>query len=281
MARLLDVVEKSPRPLLWVDDTVYSVRLLAGGAAPWLDPVACVAFRRKAVALLGPGVATLPVSEIAEAWVASRPDLRAAMTSGRRTTAALRALLADTGMRQHLVAVAHGLCASMSALPLVLVMPSPRRWVGLAARQAAGKGSPVAAGADEVDAAAVYMAEFLRDFAGVGVDALLLEEEVGREPETLDEVLWYEPVFNVGAHYRWDVGIRLPVGGRAEVHPPGSGFVIAPRPPAGTIGGMVLGAEFWSGEDPAAAQEGGFLFVEIPGDAKPELVLDRLASLRG
>ncbi len=255
MGRFLESVAQASPPLLWIDDDAYAARLLAGGNPPWLEAGGFVAFRRKAIGLLRSDVAAVPVAGIAGAWAAAHPGLRAEMEAARKLPGALRLLLADEGLQAHLAAIIQGLGAACSAQPLALVLPAPAAWLAACLPARAAEVDE-----DAIDAAAMYMAEFLRAFAPLRVDAVLLDERAAATPPDL-----LEPLANLAAHYRWDLGRRLSVPGEAV----GGGFVIAP-------GGLELSAAFWAGEPPPPVPAGGFRFVEVPADGVPEAVLDRL-----
>lgn len=281
MPKLLDRLAAGDKPLLWLDDTAYSDKLLASGKTPWHDGAEYVAFRRKAQGLLRPDFTVVPVGRIAAAWVASHPALKEAMAGKKRAVAPARTLLADEEMRAHLIEMLKGLRAAFSGALLVLAIPSPRAWVSEAWQLAFGADAEVEVGGDEADSCSVYVAEFVRSFGESGVDGLLLEEREGGEPASAEELAWYQPVMNIAGHYRWDLGVRLPTAAAFAGDATGLQFVIAPKPVAGAANGLDLGTAFWSGEAAAAAPAGGFRFAEVPVDAVPEKVLERLATLRG
>lgn len=281
MPRILDRLANASSSALWLDDSEYAERLLAAGHTPWLDSAGYLAFRRKAQGLLKPDFVVVPLGRFAAAWVASQPSLREAMASKKRAVVPARTLLADESLRAHLVETLSGLRAAFGNLPLVLSLPSPRALVFEAYALAFGAEAEVEVGGDEADSCAVYVAEFLRSFGESGVDGLLLEERADAEPASAEELGWYQPVINVAAHYRWDLGVRLPVAGAFAGAVVGMNFVIAPRVIEGAPIGLDLGAGFWTGETPAAPPGKGFRFATVPADAVPEAVLARLATLRG
>jgi hypothetical protein len=262
---------------LWLDYGAYAGRLLANGAVPWLDVDAASGWMRKAQSLLKSDVVSLPVAAVAADWLRAHPQLVAAMGAKRRSVYALKTLLADEALRSHLASLVRVLRASFSAAPLVLVLPSPRLWVIQAHAQAHG-GEAAEIDADAVDSAAAYVADFLRGFAEAGLDGLLLEESEETEPASAEDLQLYQAVFNVAAHYRWELGLRLPRGHCATAA--GLGFVLAPQPAAGATLGLRVPAAFWDGAAPPACPTGGFRFAEIPAEANPEGVLERLAALR-
>lgn len=280
MAKLLDAIAAAQGALVWIEDTQYSERLLAGGKSPWGDAAQYLAYRRKAAGLLKPGVNVVPLGSFASAWVSARPDLKEAMGARKRAVVPVRTLLADEAFRAHLIDTLQGLRSAFASAPLVLALPSPRAWVRDAYQLAFGDDVAIEVAGDEADSCAVYVAEFLRCFGDIGVDGLLLEEKIGAEPASAEEIEWYQPVINVAAHYRWDIGLRFVSGDGFSGEVRGIDFVIAPGMKAGAINGVAVPDSFWGGEDAPEATNGGFRYLSIPQDAVPEKVLERLATLQ-
>lgn len=268
----------SSRKALWLDYADYAGALLANGMVPWLDVAGCVAWQRKAQGLLKSDVLTLPVATVCARWLDRQPALREAMAAKRRAVFPLKTLLADEALRAHLVELAAGLRACFSDLPLALACPSPRRWVAEAYRQAHGAEAEVEVGEDEADSAAVYLADFLRAFGNAGIDALLLQESADSEPAAAEGLACYQPVLNVAAHYRWDIGLSAPAG-RYAGGSSGLGFVVAPSALPGTRAGCIVPADFWAGAAPPDCPPHGFRYAVIPAGVQPEAVLQRLAVL--
>jgi hypothetical protein len=279
MGALLDRIAASSTPLVWLDDVAYSARLLAAPSTVWFDVAALTAFRRKAASLLQSDVSVVPIGAVMEAAARADEDLLAEMRAKKRMVAPLRTLLGDARLRSIAIDAAQALCGTLNSKPLVASIPSPRRWISDAYAWAHGS-STADVGAEEVDSAAVYVAEFLRGLAAAGIDALLLEERVGDEPASANEIAWYQPVINVCKHYRWDLGLKLAGGAEFRGEAGDMAFIIAPRPPGGTVPGVATPASFWADESPPAVPVGGFRFAQIPADANPEYVLQRLKTLR-
>lgn len=270
MSRLLERIDAGP--LLWIDADEYCAQLFGGGQLPWLDAGGWLAWQRKAQGLLKSDVAVLSIAPVVDAWISAHPSLQQAMAAKPRLLSPIRALLADENLRAHLRELASGLRASHAALPLVLVLPSPRLWIALAYAQAFPSEAAAEVSADDADAAAVYVADFLRAFGDAGLDALLLVEVVDSMPANDDELSCYGAVFNVAAHYRWACGLRLPAGGGFDAAP--LDFVIAPDAPKGTRRHGV-----WIDAMTGAAPR--FAYLQVPPGLQPERVLERLAELRG
>lgn len=268
----------SERPL-WLDSTAYTARLLEGGQAPWLEIASFLSWQRKAQGLLRSDVIALQAEPVVDALLAMHPALRSAMAAKSRALFPLKTLLAATQLREQLSEMLGGLRACFPGTPLAFVVPSPRRWIALSYRQAFGADADVEAGVDEFDSASVYVADFLRCFSESGLDILLLDEAADTEPASPEDIEWYRPVLNVATHYRWQLGVRLPL---ATVDPgkiEGIDFFIAPRPLAASTG-VLTPDTFWTGNPPPACPAGHFRTADIPAEANPELVLDRVAVLR-
>jgi len=279
VAALLDRIGSAGAPALWLDDTAYSERLMAGGRTNWLETAEYIAYRRKAAGLLRPDVTVLPVEFVAKAWIDAHPELKEAMGSKKRVIVPLRTLLADEDLRAKLVDLLKGLRAVFGGSPLALALPSPRKWIALAYSQAFGDGATAEFGADEVETAAVYVAEFLRSFSEANVSVVLLQEPADGAALSAGELSSYQPILNLAGHYRWDVGIHFP--GPAAASLPGVAFTIAAQAIDGTPTGIITPAAFWADGAAPAMPAGGFKYAEIPKDAVPEKVLERLGVLRG
>jgi hypothetical protein len=291
MGMLIDRLESTPRGVLWLDSIDYAANLLAGGRAPWLDATALVAWFRKTQGLLGSDVVGLPLGALAQTWVGAHDELRVAMAARSpplgipslaarsRTIYPLRILLADEMLRAHMVDVSRSLRACVGEALFALVLPSPRRAVAEAFALAFGADLNVEVGEDQADSASLYMADFLRIFGEAGADVLLLEESASGEPQSAAELACYQAVLNVAEHYRWDTGLRVS-GTRYDGGESALSFVIAPRLLPGTRMGISVPASFWQGATAPACPAGGFRFSDIPPDAAPESVLERVALLR-
>jgi hypothetical protein len=279
MGALLERIAASRTPMLWLDDMAYSARLLGAASTVWLDVAALTVFRRKAEGLLQPDVTVVPIGAVIEAAAKADEELLAEMREKKRAIAPLRTLLGDARLRSITIDAAEALCGTLSPKPRVASIPSPRRWINEAFAWARGS-LAVDVGPEEVDSAAMYVAEFLRGLGTAGIDALLLEERAGEEPTSAEEIAWYQPVINVCNHYRWDVGLKLVDGSEFHGAAGNMGFIIAPRPPPGTVPGVTVPASFWADANPPAAPASGFRFTQIPADANPEYVLQRLKTLR-
>jgi hypothetical protein len=279
MGEFIEMLKRPRREsVIWLDSHNYAGRLLAGGAPPWLEVAAFVAWQRKTQGLLKSSVASLPLAPVVAAWLEVRPELRVAMGAKTRSVYPLKVLLADEPLREHLVEMASGMRSAVGGV-LALALPSPRAWVALAYRQ--GHTETIEVSEDEADSASVYVADFLRAFGGVGLDALLLQETPEEQPASIQDLLAYQAVYNVAVHYKWDVGLQLPgPAALSGAAPTDVAFVISGDTVFdGLPHGIALAHDFWKGVEQPAIGGANFHFAEIPENATPERVLERLASL--
>ncbi len=284
MSGFLEGVRQRPGQLLWLDSDAYAWRLFGGDPRQLLQPAEYVGLQRKAQGLLRSDVVALDVAAVARVMLEARPALREAMTQKRRAMAPLKTLAADAGLRQGIDDLLSGLRGSFASTPLALVMPSPRRWLRESYALTFGADAGIDIGEDEIDSAAVQLADFLRHFGESGIDVLLMSESADDPPASSDELEWYRPVLNVAAHYRWDVGLRLDAAPATPLGADGIGFVIAPPSDGSALAGVcghVIAPAFWSDSNAVAAPDAAdFRYAAIAADAKPETVLARLAALR-
>lgn len=271
-------------PRLWINFNDYTKKLLLGkDENPWTNPAAYMSFYRQAHGLVKAQVVVIDVWDLFQHWIREDSEALPAMAGKRRVTAALKAMLEAYAPRELLAEVITALANNYSSsAPLVMVMPSPRALLVKAHQAANGE----TAEPDEmsVDTAAMYVADFLRYFSETELSGVLLVEDPELMPASGAELAWYQPVYNVAKHYRWSVGSYLPTADADFDVPADLAFTIAPS--ASPLGAKSKGVEvtdlLWgdqAGEPLPSVQ--GFYYLTIPSDAKPELVLDTLSSLKG
>jgi len=279
-----------PRPV-WFDAAAYGrARLLGGAEVPWSSPAELSSFFAKLGGMFHSDAILVDLAELFAQRTAADQQLRTAMAARSRPGYALRTLLADEQARGTAAEAVRVLAATSGPVPLVLAVPAPGRWLAAAARQAQRDGSdpaPPDAGsqdagppdAGQAETAAIYCADFLRMFAGVGVDGLLLDE--GQVPAgELIHPDAYRPVLNVADHYEWPVLIQTGASA-AWPHGPVPGVAAwlgsaGPGEPAGRWG-IVAGADFWDGAGPPAGAD--LVLASVPAGADPESVMKRVRAL--
>ncbi len=281
MSRLLTSLDAPPsgraRPV-WLDAATYGrARLLGGGDVPWPSPAELSSFFAKIGGMFHSDAILVDLADLFAQRATADQQLRAAMAARSRPGYALRTLLGDEQARGTAVEAVRVLAATSGPVPLVLSVPAPGRWLVAAAQQAGSDTGPPDVG--QAETASMYSADFLRIFAGTGVDGLLLDE--GRIPAgELIHPEAYRPVLNVAGHYEWPVLIRTDAAA-AWPHGPVPGVAIwlgsaGPEEPSGRWG-MVAGRDFWAGVNPPA--EAGLVLALVPAEAEPEAVMKQVRAL--
>jgi hypothetical protein len=281
MSRLLASLDAPPsgraRPI-WFDAAAYGrAKLLGGGEVPWRAPAELSAFFAKLQAMFGSDEIGVDVADVFAQRAAADEHLRAAMAARSRPGYALRTLLGDEQARGDATEAVRALAATSAAIPLILPVPAPGRWLAAAAEQAGSGRGP--AGAEQAETAAMYAADVLRTFGGAPVDGLMLDE--GQAPaDALIHPEAYRSVLNVADHYGWPVLIRADA---AEAWPhgyvPGVAVWIGSAPASEPPGrwGVVTGAGFWAGADPPA--DADLVLTAVPAQADPEAVMNRVRAV--
>jgi hypothetical protein len=284
MSSLLASLDRPPsgrQHAIWFDAAGYGRdKLLAGRAVPWSSPADLTAFVGKLQGMFRSDVIAVDLAEVFAQRAAGDNQLRAAMTARARPGYALRTLLADERARGTAAEAVRALAATAGSVPLVLLVPAPGRWLGMAAELAGSEPGP--ADPDRAETAAMYVADMLRTFGGLGVDGLVVDE--GPTPASgLIPAEASRSVLNVADHYQWAALVRTE-GAPAWPHGPVPGVAAwigsdpppAPGQPPGRWG-LVAGPDFWEGADPAP--DADLVAVTIPAQAEPEAVMKRVRDL--
>jgi hypothetical protein len=281
MSRLLASLDAPPsgrERAIWFDAADYGrAKLLAGGTVPWDSPAELTSFAAKLQGMFRSDAILAEVADVFARRAADDAQLRAAMAARTRPGYALRTLLADEQARHTAAEAVRALAATAGGVPLVLIAPTPGRWLGMAAEQAGSDPGPI--DADRTETAAMYVADMLRTFGGLGVDGLLLDGGSTRESSLIHPEA-SRSVLNVADHYGWPVLIRADA---AMAWPHGSvpGVAVwlgsAPADDTPSRWGVVAGDGFWDGDDPAP--DAGLVLVPVPAQADPEVVMKRVRAL--
>ncbi len=287
MTDLLSALDAPPSgrsQATWFDSLAYCrAKLLAGGPVRWDSPGEVTAFFAKAQGMFRSDALLVDLGDLLAWRVADDDSLRAAMAARSRPGYPLRVLLGDEPVRAVAADAATAVAASAGGPPTVLSVPSPARWLAVAAEQAAaGAGTDAGTGPpdpDHAETAAMYAADFLRTFAGLGVGGLLLDEG----PAAVGDLIHpeaYRPVLNVADHYGWPVLIRA---GSVPAWPFGEVLGVTAwlgadqaAVPTGRWG-IVASAAYWDGADPPAAAD--LVHAAVPADADPDAVMQRVRAL--
>ena len=269
---------------LWIKSSAYSRRLLLGESGdPWENASTFLAYFSQAQGLLKPDVAVVEVGELFDSWLQRNPAAKAELSGKRKISYPLRKLLEQSQPRELLAEVIDAVLAHLRGqIPLVLAMPAPGYWLHLVSR-AIGR-DDIEMDSDTIEDSAMYVADLARSVSSAAVGGLLLEEFPSRQhPEPADIEL-YRPLINVAKHYRWPLVLRIGEAGVVNnaALTDISAFIgsAATMPGTGAAAGVDVSAALWAGQPVPELTPTQFYFCEIPRDATPELVLDRLAGLK-
>jgi hypothetical protein len=258
---------------LWVDAWDYGKALLAkGGEPPWLDVGELVAYHRQLQSLVSSDIVVIELESFYHSWLQQSPGLQEAMAAKKRLGYALKTLLADTGAREHLHEIVEALAGLYPAQPVLLALPSPKRWMAIAYGQAHALDG-VEVSWDDAESASMYVADYLRSFANCDIAGLLLRDSDG--PASDEEVARYQPVLNVAEHYRWQVVLDVCSQGYQPGPEQGISFCLGDGNGKSTCPKTSLD-ELRS----VSAVKPAFLYLTIPENAVPESVLDWLEAAR-
>lgn len=273
-------------PRLWIDFNAYTKKLLLGeNENPWASPASYMSFYGQAHGLVKAEIVVLDVWDLFQHWMQEDDEAIPSMAGKRRVTVALKTMLEAFAPRELLAEVITAMSNNYGdAVPMVLVLPSPRLF--LAKAHKAANGVDVEPDESNIDTASMYLADFLRYFSETNLSGVLLMEDSALMPTNGSELSWYQPVINVAKHYRWTVGVYLPSVDTDFSVPDDINFTIVSNEPGAEVNamGVDITSQLWNGQDTEEVldSEGkAFYYLTIPTDAKPESVLETLSSLRG
>jgi hypothetical protein len=270
---------------VWLKSSAYTQRLLLGEAGdPWASGAHYLAYFSQSHGLLKPDVAVLEVGDLYDAWNAAHSgQLAASLGNRRKPVTALRKLLEAEAPRKLLAEVVEAVLANLRGqTPLVLSLPSPRRWTNHA-NQLTGS-TDIEVTADDAEDASMYLTDLIRSVSAFPVSGLLLEEGRDNANFNAEDLTRYTSIVNVVRHYRWSLALRLP--NEAVPAPEALADFDAVISPAVELAGAAalgrdISAAFASGAAVAPLQGRQFYFAEIDAGLRPESVLESLARLRG
>lgn len=270
---------------VWLKSSAYTRRLLLGEAGdPWVSGAHYLAYFSQAHGLLKPDVAVLELGELYDAWnTANSGALVASLGNRRKPVTALRKLLEAEAPRKLLAEVVEAVLANLRGqTPLVLSVPSPRRWVNHANLLTGSTDIEVTA--DDAEDASMYLTDLIRSVSAFPISGLLLEEGRADKDFSAEDLTRYTSIVNVVRHYRWSLALRLPNDAQpaAETLADFDAVISPALTTAGTAAlGRDISAAFASGAAVVPLQGRQFYFAEIDPGSRPESVLETVARLRG
>lgn len=276
---------------LWIDFIEYADRLFSGnGDMIWTNPSQFLSVYGQGQQLVQSDVLSVPISSFFRNWLDMHSEMIEPAWRKKSITFVCKKILALKEPKQVMREVLSGLQSLYSGHPIALVIDSPRRWLLELKKRMGGEngGEPWEPAETEIDAAAMYLADYLRSFSEYRISVLVLDEEEA-DPTEIGEI-WslYQPVWNVASHYQWDKGVRwrgeavsLPVGTNVDfvLFPTASWEKLDDLRGRGMVAAGGLTTDFWEKSSPIPAAGYGMAYGVIPADAHPEHVLDQLKAL--
>lgn len=276
---------------VWIDFLPYANRLFAAGRNDlWNNADTFISVFSQGQGLLRSDVLSIPVLPFYQARLDQDADLTQSW-SGKRAAFALKKMLAwsepQTIIRDILTGLQH---LYQGAKPVVLLLPSPQKWLQWL-HPMVRPGQELSLAEDDIEAASMYLAEFLRGLSSFGLSSVVMEEQ-DQPVFRIDQALsLYRPVLNLAKHYQWSTGVLL-----EEAFQVGSGMIkdfdftliknsdmsaLTTFWEKGCPIGGGLNRNFWSGQPVLTELAHTKLFYgEVPEDAEPETVLSQLKWLR-
>lgn len=273
----------------WLDLLVYANQLFANGRDDlWKNPDTFLSVFGQGQMLLQSDVLHIPLENVYVDLLEKGDFVHE--WAGKKPTFLLKKLLAldvpKEFMREILTNIQN---SHMASKPIVIVIPSPQCWLEQL-QQYVNPGKEVAISEDDIESAAIYMAEYIRFFSTLGVAAIVIDEKDNHLLSLVEVLPLYQPLINVGRHYQWLIGLKQETSSEEVDHLinhvdfiliDNIGFteLLSYWEKKFPIGGG-LNRDFWLAEckenDPIIK---GLLYGEIPNDAKPENVLSQLKVL--
>jgi hypothetical protein len=276
---------------VWLDFLPYANRLFAAGRKDmWNNADTFISVYSQGQGLLQSDVLGIPIYDFYSAFLDQHDDLIQSWT-GKKSTFALKKLLSVDEPRKVISDVLSGLHnLYQEAKPFVLMLPSPQKWLQWLHPRVRPE-RQISLNEDDIEAAAMYLAEYLRGFSTHGLSAIVLEENDPTVFNIDQAIPLYRPILNLAKHYQWSVGLLMEgpsdeTSGTADeidfyLFRNSDLTTLGPLWEKGCCIGGGLNRNFWSGKqalpDLSSAK---LMYGVVPEDAEPETVLSQLKSLR-
>lgn len=274
---------------VWINFISYANRLFAGGREDlWNNPDTFISVYSQGQGLIKSDVLSIPVENVYTDFL-QREKEHIEPWMGKRPTFVLKKLLAFEQPKKLLVDILTGLQnLYQGSQPLALVLPSSQSWLqSMHAMVRPNQDTSISD--DDIEAASMYLAEYLRGFSTLGLSAIVIREADSPVVKLSDALPLYQPILNIAKHYQWLLGIEGSVREIEDLKNEIDFFLfgscdltdLIPLWKKGlTIGGG-LNREFWMESiNEIEKSQIGLTYGKIPEDAEPEKVLSKLQELR-
>lgn len=276
------------RPAAWIDFIHYANRLFAAERKNiWGNEDTYISIFSQGQSLVQSDVLTISIHNFYRQWLSDHMDLLQNY-AGKKATFILKKIIAADEPKRIIKNVLAGLENLYNrSKPVALVVPSPQMWLNWLYANMRSEVPELKE--NEIEAAAMYTAEYLRDYSSFGLAAIVLEEDEKSSVHSFGSISLYKPIINIVRHYQWATVLLLDgtVQKTIEKHEDIDFFLVKGSPFSElnsllqeheNIGGG-LNDSFWSGA-PINAENALFVYGEIPEQAEPETVLAQLKRIR-
>lgn len=253
----------------------------------YLKPATFISVFTQGEGLLKPDLLSIHVNPFYDVFLNEKKELVDSW-KGKKTSLAFKKALA---LEEPKVIISEIVTAlkSLYSKPLLITIDSPQKWFHQIQELITSEKAE-SLSLDDLERASMYIAEFLRSFSTLGVNAIVLREEK-KSDFSNDEVLSsYQPILNVANHYKWPLGIQFDHGilEPSDISDKVNFYLFQSIDLAensrlqdkGLSVGGGLNNDFWSGSLKETFIRKGLLFGKIPPDAEPEIVLAQLKALQ-
>lgn len=268
-------LDGSADPPLWIDFADYAHRVFAQQSDSWLtDPNSFVGGLSQAQGVINSEVIAI---DIVAPYIACTHFADASPAS------AVQAMLEDEDATRYVENVLDALVHRFGAdIDLILQLPTPAALLRTA-------GLEEAASFDDLDDTAIALVNVVRRFADKPLDGILL---IANDTLSDDEAEALESVVSAVRHYGWHVAVsfthdasEIDASSRIDadvlLYPEQDFAAISAAANDDSRLGGGLGKRFWQADTPLEADGAALFYGLIPQSTQPELVLSRIAALRG
>lgn len=254
----------------------------------WSNEDTYISIFSQGQSLIKSDVLSISIHNFYRTWLSNNMDLLQDYAE-KKTTFILKKILATDEPKGVIKKVLSGIENLYNgSKPVALVVPSPQMWLTWLYSNIRPDEVP-SLGENEIEATAMYLAEYLREYSSNGLSTIVLEEDDRSSVASSEMLALYKPVINIARHYQWSTGLLINRTSHNEVKKNDDiDFFLMKGSDLSELSlllkendriGGGLNALFWSGQQ---IDTGSITLVygEIPENADPETVLAQLKIIR-
>lgn len=241
-------------PSCWVDGMAFGQAVLRGGENPWAKPEGLGLFHRELESLLNFDLIEISIDAAMDALLEKSP-----VDSVGDGVEAIEDFVSGSVLAGYVARGIEVVQGSVGARPIAVSLPGP----GLIVRRFMGNAS---VDEDTLDDLSVALTGLIRAIYREGIGFMRITEI---DPRALG---FMEPLINVAEHYQCASVLVLREKAAGADVPEGFDAIFR------DTDGQILPSAWWRNSN--EVPQGKKLFVEVPNDIEPEVVLRRCADLK-